>query len=138
MEQAKAPLVSVIVPNYRHAAFLPERLASILGQTVTDLEVILLDDASGDGSAEILRACAAQDGRVSHVVVNTTNSGGPFRQWRRGVDLARGTWIWIAESDDGCAPDLLERALEFNTAQGNALETGARQPGHHAFDRAPG
>lgn len=117
----QGPLVSVIVPNYRHVAFLPERLSSILEQTVKDIEVILLDDASDDGSVEVLRACAANDARVKHVIVNATNSGSPFKQWRKGLELARGTWVWIAESDDRCAPELLERLLGFNTAQGGDL-----------------
>ena len=104
------PIVSVIVPNFNHARFLRERLDSILKQSFSSIEVILLDDASSDGSAEILRSYA-KDPRVTHLVVNERNSGSPFVQWRRGISLARGTWIWIAESDDSCAPDLLQRLL---------------------------
>ena len=104
------PVVSVIVPNFNHARFLRERMDSILKQTVPSIEVILLDDASTDGSVEILRSYA-QDARVTHLVVNEHNSGSPFVQWRKGIALARGTWIWIAESDDACATDLVQRLL---------------------------
>jgi glycosyltransferase involved in cell wall biosynthesis len=116
MNATSAPLVSVIVPNHRHAAFLRERLDSVLGQSVSDLEVILLDDASGDGSVELLRNVAERDARVAHVVVNSTNSGSPFSQWRKGIALARGRWVWIAESDDSCSADLLERLLRVAEA----------------------
>lgn len=108
-----APLVSVIIPNFNHAAFLRERIRSVLGQTVADLEVILLDDASTDDSVLVMRAFTS-DPRVTHVVVNEVNSGSPFHQWRKGMALARGTWVWIAESDDSCAPDLLERLLKYH------------------------
>ena len=120
MSTLGVPLVSVIVPNYNHAEFLRQRLDSILAQTVSDFELILLDDASTDGSSDILRAYASHE-RVSHLVVNEQNSGSSFVQWRKGCALARGTWIWIAESDDHCAPDLLERLLELNEREKETL-----------------
>ena len=92
-------MVSIIVPNYNHARFLPERLNSIFNQTFQDYEVILLDDASTDNSVEILNRYAANP-KVSHFIVNQENSGSPFKQWKRGIDLARGEFVWIAESDD--------------------------------------
>ena len=98
-----APLVSVVIPNFNHAAFLRERIRSVLGQTVADLEVILLDDASTDDSVLVMRAFTS-DTRVTHVVVNEVNSGSPFHQWRKGMALARGTWVWIAESYDSSVP----------------------------------
>lgn len=110
-----SPRVSVIVPNYMHAAFLPQRLESILGQTFTDLEVILLDDASTDGSADVLHRYAT-DPRVTHVVINERNSGSPFTQWRKGLALARGEWIWFAESDDSCDPRMVQRLLALEQA----------------------
>lgn len=105
------PKVSIIIPNYNHAAFLEERLESIFAQIFQDFEVILLDDASTDGSAEILERYAVRP-QVSHFVKNEKNSGGPFKQWQKGIDLARGEYLWIAESDDLCAPGFLESLLE--------------------------
>ena len=61
--------VSVIVPNYNHAAFLPKRLESIFNQTYQDFEVILLDDASTDTSVEVLSQYADHP-KVTHFVVN--------------------------------------------------------------------
>lgn len=112
------PTVSVIVPNYNHASFLRRRIDTILGQTYKDFELILLDDASTDDSRSILREYAS-DPRVTHVECNETNSGSPFKQWNKGVRVARGDYIWIAESDDYAAPTFLERvvgALETNDA----------------------
>jgi glycosyltransferase involved in cell wall biosynthesis len=108
---AYTPLVSVIVPNYNHAAYLEARLDSIFQQSYPHLEVILLDDASSDGSQDVLRAYQARHPDRCRLVLNKENSGSPFRQWRRGLELARGELIWIAESDDFCAPDFLSRLV---------------------------
>jgi glycosyltransferase involved in cell wall biosynthesis len=92
-------LVSIIVPNYNHKPFLKKRLDSIFNQTYQDFEVILLDDASTDDSCDILKQYSNHE-RVSHFIVNESNSGSPFRQWAKGLELAQGEYIWIAESDD--------------------------------------
>lgn len=110
------PLVSIIVPNYNYARYLKERMESIFSQTFTDYEIILLDDASSDNSGEILQEYA-KDPRVTSLTVNETNSGLPFLQWKRGIGLARGKYVWIAESDDKADPEFLEtcvKALENN------------------------
>ena len=114
------PLVSIIVPCYNHAPFLAQRMESIFAQTYPCYEVILLDDASTDGSAELL-ASYARDPRVSHWVTNERNSGSAFRQWRRGVERARGEWVWIAESDDYCLPGFLESLVGLARAHPEAL-----------------
>ncbi len=104
------PYVSVIIPNYNHARFLESRIESVLGQTFTDFEVILLDDCSTDGSRAILEKYQGHP-RVSHLVYNAANSGSTFRQWQLGIGMARGECIWIAESDDRAEPTFLERAV---------------------------
>lgn len=101
------PAVSVIVPNYNHARFLGERIDSILGQTFQDFEVILLDDCSTDDSVSVLKAYS-QHPQVRHVIVNERNTGSACKQWDRGIRLAAGEFIWIAESDDLAEPRLLE------------------------------
>jgi hypothetical protein len=99
--------ISVVVPNYNYARHLPARLASIFAQEHPVEEVILLDDASGDDSLEVARRVAAEWGREISIVANPRNSRSVFRQWRRGADLARGDFVWIAEADDEAAPDFL-------------------------------
>lgn len=104
------PKVSVIVPNYNHATYLRDRMDSIFNQTYKDYEVIILDDYSRDQSLEILERYEGRP-EVSHFIVNEQNSGSPFRQWKKGVGLAKGEYIWIAESDDFCEPTFLERLV---------------------------
>lgn len=106
------PTVSVIVPNYNYARFLDQRIASILNQTYTNYELILLDDASTDNSAEILKKY--QDNpHISQIIINEHNSGSPFKQWMKGISLAKGEWIWIAEADDLCEPTFLETCMRY-------------------------
>lgn len=105
------PKVSIIIPNYNHKPFLQERLDSVFNQTFQDFEVIFLDDASIDGSAELLKNYEDHP-KVSHLVVNTVNSGSPFKQWQKGIGLAKGDYVWIAESDDYCSLGFLETCLE--------------------------
>jgi len=107
MAEVSAPAITVIVPNYNHGRFLEQRLHSIFSQTYTDFRVILLDDASTDGSAALFEPFR-RDERVSHTEINRVNSGSPFAQWKKGIALADTEWIWIAESDDYCTPQLLE------------------------------
>ena len=105
------PQVSVIVPNYNHAPYLKERVDSILNQTFQDFELILLDDCSTDNSREVL---ASYEGNphISHIVFNETNTGNTFIQWEWGILLAKGEYIWIAESDDVADPQLLQTLIE--------------------------
>jgi glycosyltransferase involved in cell wall biosynthesis len=101
------PLVSVIVPSYNHENYLKQRLESIFSQTYVNFEVILLDDCSTDGSQGILLEYA-KNPKVSHCVFNAINSGNTFIQWNKGIELAKGDYIWIAESDDFCELNFLE------------------------------
>ncbi|NRD20554.1 glycosyltransferase family 2 protein [Winogradskyella eckloniae] len=105
------PLVSIILPNYNHASFLQERLDSIFNQTYSNIEVIILDDCSTDNSLELLEAYKNHP-RVSHFIVNSKNTGSPFKQWQKGFNLAKGDFIWIAESDDKAELNFIEKQLE--------------------------
>lgn len=106
------PLISVVVPNYNHSAYLKKRLDSIFNQTYTQFEVILLDDASTDNSVDILSHYAAHP-KVTHIIVNKENSGSTFKQWNKGIGLVKGDLIWIAESDDFCENDFLEKMVHL-------------------------
>lgn len=102
--------VSVIVPNYNHYQFLPKRLETIFNQTFQDFEVILLDDCSTDDSWEYLKQYEKHP-NVSNCIRTDVNSGSPFKQWKKGLELAKYDWIWIAESDDFSELDFLERLV---------------------------
>lgn len=101
-----SPTVSILLPNYNHARFLPQRLDSILAQTFRDFELIVLDDCSPDNSRTIIEDYARR--YPMRVVFNEKNSGSPFIQWKRGAEMATGKYLWIAESDDFADPRLLE------------------------------
>lgn len=105
----KKPAVSVIVPNYNHERYLDQRLDSIFNQSFRDFEVILLDDASTDNSLDVLMKYAHH--ADVQVVPGETNSGSPFKQWLKGIDMATSDILWVAESDDTCAPELLKTLL---------------------------
>ncbi len=100
--------VSVIVPNYNHEPFLRRRLDSIYGQTYKNIEVILLDDCSSDQSRSLMDRYAATNPEITRTLYNDKNSGSTYRQWAKGIQLARGDLVWIAESDDYCDEDFLE------------------------------
>jgi len=105
------PKVSIIVPNYNHAEFLNQRIDSILSQTYQDFELIILDDCSDDNSKDIISRYQDHP-KISHIIFNIQNSGGPFYQWERGIKLATGKYIWIAESDDWCEPSTLHELVK--------------------------
>lgn len=101
------PLVSVIIPNYNHARYLDQRIRTVIYQTYQNFEVIVLDDKSTDNSLDII-AKYKNDSHISQIVVNEENSGSTFKQWNKGIRLAKGEIIWIAESDDYCELNMLE------------------------------
>lgn len=105
------PLVSVIIPNYNHKKYLKQRIDSVLMQTFTDFELILLDDCSTDNSQKILLSYQ-NNPHVSHIILNPTNGGTPFIQWEKGIQLAKGKYLWIAESDDSSDPSFLAATVE--------------------------
>jgi glycosyltransferase involved in cell wall biosynthesis len=111
MGETEAPIASVVVPNYNHGRFLRQRIDSIRAQSFQDFEVLLLDDCSTDDSPIILRGYAF-DPRV-RLEFNDANSGSTFKQWNKGVRMARGKYVWIAESDDYADPRLLERLVSI-------------------------
>lgn len=119
---ASGPLVSVIIPNYNHANYLPQRIESVLNQTYSNLEILILDDCSPDNSREVIADYARKDARI-RTVFNQENSGSTFKQWNKGIELTKGKYIWIAESDDYACPDLLAKLvakLEVDEAIGLA------------------
>ena len=103
-------MVSIIIPNFNHSQFLTQRIESVLKQTYKDFECIILDDASTDNSQQIILEYAAKDSRISYHF-SVINSGSPFTQWNRGIQLANNELVWIAESDDYCQPNLLEELV---------------------------
>jgi glycosyltransferase involved in cell wall biosynthesis len=101
--------VSVIIPNYNHAKYLDERIQSVIQQTYSISEIIILDDFSTDESLAIIDKYN-KDPRIK-IVPNETNSGSTFKQWDKGIKLANNEFIWIAESDDFSSQKFLENTI---------------------------
>lgn len=142
MQPVVVPMVSVVVPNYNYAKYLPQRMESIFGQSFQDFEIILLDDASTDNSAELIEGYRAHP-KVSVVEVNARNSGSPFRQWEKGLSLAKGKYVWIAEADDLAHSDFLLHtvaALEhwpqasFAMTMSDLIDGDGAPSDHKSFD----
>lgn len=106
------PKISVIIPNYNHSLYLKDRIDSVLNQSFQDFELIILDDYSTDNSREVIEEYKSNP-KVSHVIYNDKNSGSTFKQWNKGVFLAKGEWIWIAESDDTADVDFLQKLISL-------------------------
>lgn len=109
------PSVSVIVPVYRAEALLRVCTDSILGQTFPDLELILVDDGSPDGSGALCDAIAGEDGRVR--VIHRENAGVSSAR-NAGMEAARGDYIAFCDADDRLAPDAIETLYAALTAAG--------------------
>ncbi len=99
------PLISVIIPVFEVAEYLPQCLDSVLGQPGPEIEVIAVDDASPDGSAAILDDRAAADPRLRVVHLAVNGGQGPARN--AGLDLASGEYVWFVDGDDRLADGAL-------------------------------
>ena len=109
------PLISVIVPVYNVEGYMEACLDSLLAQTWPNFEIILIDDASADGSGQICDGYADRDARVR--AVHFLRNRGPSAARNEGVRRARGEFISFVDSDDRVEPQLLEslyRCLEEN------------------------
>lgn len=111
MDYQFKPKISVVVPNYNYGQYIKERIDSILSQTYQNFELIILDDCSTDNSRDIIESYRGNS-HVSKIIYNEVNTGSPFIQWDKGINLCSGEWIWIAESDDKASPDFLSTLLD--------------------------
>lgn len=113
----RTPKVTVIMPAYNAARFIEEAIMSVVNQTFTDWELLVIDDGSKDETVRLAEKFAQNDERIK-VFCNEKNMG-VARTRNRGFDLAKGQWIALLDSDDVWMPKKLEKQLEL------AEETGA-------------
>ncbi|MDF9795213.1 glycosyltransferase involved in cell wall biosynthesis [Catalinimonas alkaloidigena] len=99
-------MVSIILPTYNSIRFLEARLKSIINQTLTGWECIVIDGYSSDGSWEMLQEIAASDNRF---LLYKYPPKGPYDAWNKGLIHAQGAYVYIATSDDTMSPDCLEK-----------------------------
>ena len=139
------PQISVIVPVYKVESYLPRCIDSILAQTFTDFELILVDDGSPDNCGVICDEYAARDNRI-HVIHK--ENGGVSSARNAGIRLAGSDWITFVDSDDYLAENALDRAhywSEHDSADilcldvlptdgdGNVIEFDS--PAHHSSEK---
>ena len=106
-----SPLVSIITPNYNCARFIAQTIESVLAQTYTNWEMLIVDDCSTDGSYEIAQEYAQKDSRIK-VLRNEKNSGAAVSR-NRAIEASSGEYVAFLDSDDLWLPEKLERQLKF-------------------------
>ena len=102
-------MISIIVPVYNAEKFIKETVQSVLNQTYTDFELLLVDDCSKDGSVEAIKSF--DDKRV--ILLKQEQNAGAYAARNRGLKEAKGRYIAFLDSDDYWVPDKLEREMEF-------------------------
>ncbi len=112
---SQQPLISVIVPVYNAVAFLDECLSSIVGQTYRNLEIIVVDDGSTDGSAQMCDSWAGKDQRIR--VIHQPNCGHSAAR-NAALDVMTGSLVTMVDSDDVLHPRFVEILLDTMTATG--------------------
>ena len=110
------PLVSIVTPVYNAARWLPETVAAVRAQTLTDWEQILVDDGSTDGSLAAVEALAAEDPRFRSL--HTPDRLGPSAARNLALDAARGRFIAFLDADDLWHPEKLARSVDWMTTHG--------------------
>ncbi|MEW6264284.1 MAG: glycosyltransferase [Thermodesulfobacteriota bacterium] len=103
------PLLSVIMPNYNHARYLPESLGAVLSQTYDAVEVLVIDDRSTDDSVEVIEGIARLDPRV-HLIRNEINQG-VSNNCNKGLEMSRGRYVYFAAADDRILPGFFEKSM---------------------------
>lgn len=112
------PLVSIVVPAYKAEQTLEKCVNSLTQQTYRNLEVVVVNDCSPDGTLALAQRLAAADGRVR--VFSTPQNGGPSQARNFGIEQAKGEWIAFCDSDDYIEPQTFEAAVA--AAQKNSAD----------------
>jgi hypothetical protein len=111
------PRVSVVIPTYNRRELLRRAVSSVLRQELSDLELIVVDDASADGTGEYLLSLAAEDPRLRPLLLER-HLGAPGAVRNRGVEAAGASLVAFLDSDDRCLPEKLRLQVPFHQAAG--------------------
>ena len=104
-------LIRIIMAAYNAEKTIEQAINSVLRQTYTDFELLVVNDCSKDRTVELVKSIAAKDNRV-RLISNEKNSGVSFTR-KHGLEESNGSWIAILDSDDAWAPDKLEKQIEL-------------------------
>ena len=113
------PSVSIGLPVYNGARFLPQALESLLGQSFSDIELIVSDNASSDSTQDICTEYAMRDARIRYVRQNVNI--GAMRNWNFVARQARGKYFKWSSASDYCAPDMLSRCFAAMEAESDIV-----------------
>jgi glycosyltransferase involved in cell wall biosynthesis len=116
-------LVSTLIPVYNRHDIIKTSVLSALNQTYKNLEIVVVDNNSTDGTWEILQDLAEQDPRI-RIFQNKKNIG-PVKNWKRCIDEAKGEYAKILWSDDLIAPDFVEKTISLMSAKVGFVYTPA-------------
>lgn len=105
-------MISVLMASYNYEAYMGEAIRSVLGQTFRNIELLVIDDGSRDGSLELARTFAVGDARVRVLRHPDGGNHGLPETLKLGIAEARGEWIAFLESDDIWEPECLEKRLK--------------------------
>ena len=125
------PLVTVLIGAYNNATTLDRAIDSILAQTASDLELLLIDDGSRDETPAVIAAAKARDGRVR--VLTMDRNVGISRSLNEGLRTARAPIVAVQDADDYSSPERLERQLAVLSARPEVAVVGSRM---HEVDPA--
>ena len=118
----KNPLITVITPAHNVEAFVGETIESVLAQTATDFEMIIVDDGSRDRTVEVVDRFAKRDGRI--VLIQTANRGVSSAR-NTAMSRARGQYFALLDADDIWHPTLLAEQLAILEEQSEFSHSGA-------------
>ena len=127
----KSPKVSVIMPSYNSAQYITEAIESILNQTFTDFEFIIINDGSTDDTAKIIKEYANKDHRIKFI--NHKKNKGFIGCLNECLDIASGEYIAKMDSDDISLPQRLEKQVKYLDEHPSVGMVGC---GYRAFDHA--
>ena len=113
--ESDSPLVSVLMPAYNAEKYIEKAIRSVIAQTVSDWELVIIDDYSQDRTCQIAEALARADARI-RLYRNEQNQGAA-RTRNRGLDLCRGQYVALLDSDDVWYPEKLEKQLVLAQAE---------------------
>lgn len=115
MDEKNMPLVSVVVPVYNAKCFVAQAIESVLSQTYSNIELILVDDCSNDGSRQVLEEYAKKDERV-RLIINEKNKGTAETR-NAGIQAAKGQYIALLDGDDTWHKEKIKKQAELLIAE---------------------
>lgn len=119
------PLVSVVMPAYNSSSTIVESIGSVQAQSISDFELLVVDNGSGDNTRELVKDITKHDSRVKLLFCNDK---GAFQARNHGIKVAKGRYIAFLDSDDLWTSDKLKRQVDFMIQNNATISCTAYQP----------